>query len=119
MPDLSSPFSTSAVGNIVCPSDSTKITPRSPHWYGVPVRVALLTFVGTLLSFAVILLFSILGTVIHAALFHVHPDMRTAYRHIAVPVALAIGCVILIVATVTEVRHYRQAKTLRAIERMG
>ena len=83
------------------------------------MRVAVLTFVGTLLSFAVILLFSILGTVVLAALHGIHPDMRAAYRHIALPLALAVGCVILVVAAISEIRHYRQAKTLRAIERAG
>jgi uncharacterized membrane protein len=93
--------------------------PRSPHWYGVPVRVLLLTFIGTLLCFVVILLFSIFGTVITAALHGVHPDMRVAYRHIALPIALVAGCIIFVVAVVIEIRHYRQSKTLTAIERMS
>jgi hypothetical protein len=100
-------------------SDAVAAPSHTPRWYGVPVRVAVLTFVGTLLSFAVILLFSILGTVVLAALHGVHPDMRTAYRHIALPLAAVIGCVILVSAAVSEIRHYRQTKTLRAIERAG
>lgn len=83
------------------------------------MRVLLLTLIGTLLSFAVILLFAILGTVIIAAMHQVHPDMRTAYRHIALPLATVAGAIILVCATVTEIRHYRQRKTLNAIERMG
>lgn len=92
---------------------------RSPHWYGVPVRVALLTFIGTLLCFAVILLLAILGTVIVAALRGVHPDMRIAYRIIALPAAVVAGTIIFILSSVMEVRHYRQNKTLSAIEKMG
>jgi hypothetical protein len=83
------------------------------------VRVCLVTFIATLLCFAVSLLFAILGTVILAALRGVHPDMRIAYRHIALPVALVLGSGVFVLALVTEIRHYRQAKTLLAIERMG
>jgi hypothetical protein len=94
-------------------------TAYDPHWYGVPVRVALLTFLGTLITFAVSLLLAILGTVIVAVMRGVHPDMRIAYRHIALPVALAAGGIIFLVALVMEIRHYRQAKTLTAIERIS
>ena len=90
---------------------------RVPHWYGIPVRVLVVTFIGTLLSFAVSLLLAIIGTVAAAALRGVHPDMRIAYRYIALPVALIAGGVILAAALVLEIRHYRQSKTLSAIER--
>jgi hypothetical protein len=92
---------------------------HAPRWYGIPVRVALLTFLGTLLSFAVTLLFAILGTVVVAALRGVHPDMRIAYRHIALPVAIIAGSIVFVLAIVMEIRHYRQNKTLSALERMG
>ncbi len=93
--------------------------PRSPHWYGIPVRVGLVTFLGTLLCFAVSLLFAILGTVITAALYSVHPDMRFAYLHIALPVTLVAGAIIFVLSLTMEIRHYRQNRTLSAIERMG
>ena len=92
---------------------------RSPRWFGVVVRVAVVTFVGTLLCFAVSLLLAILGMVVVSALRGVHPDMRIAYRMIAVPVALVAGSIIFVLSLVMEVRHYRQSKTLSAIERMG
>jgi len=92
---------------------------RAPRWFAIPVRVGLVTFIGTLLCFAVTLLFAIFGTVILAALHGVHPDMRTAYRHIALPVALVAAVIIFALALVVEIRHYRQAKTLSAIERMS
>lgn len=92
---------------------------RTPHWYGIPVRVFLLTFIGTLLSFAIILLFSIFGTAIVSAARGVHPDMRIAYRHIALPAAIVAGVFIFVAAVVMEIRHYRQSKTLTAIERLG
>jgi uncharacterized membrane protein len=92
---------------------------RSPHWYGVPVRVGLLTFIGTLICFAVSLLLAIVGTVGVAAIRGIHPDMRVAYRHIALPMAIVAGAIILVIASVMEVRHYRQLKALSAIERMN
>jgi hypothetical protein len=92
---------------------------RAPRWYTIPVRVCLVTFVLTLLCFAVSLLLAILGTVIIAALRGVHPDMRIAYRQIALPMALVAGSIVFVLALVMEIRHYRQTKTLSAIERLG
>jgi uncharacterized BrkB/YihY/UPF0761 family membrane protein len=92
---------------------------RPPRWYGIPLRVLIMTFLGTLLSFAVCLMLSILGTVIVAALRGAHPDMRFAYRHIALPVSLAAGAIILLFFLVTEVRYYRQSKALSEIERVS
>ncbi len=94
-------------------------TPRPPRWYAIPVRVLLVTFIGTLISFAVSLLLGILGTVIISALRHVNPNMTAAYRVIALPVALVAGSVIFVLALAMEIRHYRQSKTLAAIERVS
>lgn len=90
---------------------------RPPRWYGIPARVALVTFIGTLLCFAVSLLLAILGTVIVSVFRHVHPDLRIAYRLIALPMALVAGTIIFVLALIMEIRHYRQSKTLSAIER--
>ena len=92
---------------------------RSPRWIGIVVRVAVVTFIGTLLCFAVSLLFAILGTVIVSALRGMHPDMRIAYRVIALPVGIVAGSIIFVLSLVMEIRHYRQSKTLSAIERLG
>jgi hypothetical protein len=92
---------------------------RAPRWYTIPVRVCLVTFIGTLLCFAVVLLLGILGTVIVSSLRGIHPDMRIAYRMIALPVALVAGSIVFVLALVMEIRHYRQSKTLSAIERLG
>ena len=83
------------------------------------VRVCLVTFIGTLLCFAVGLLLAILGIVIVSALRGVHPDMRIAYRLIALPAALVAGSIVFGLALMMEIRHYRQSKTLSAIERLG
>ncbi len=90
---------------------------QPPNPVLVPIRILLLTIVSTLLAFAVSLLLGILGTVAWAALHHVSPTLTLAYRHFALPLAVAVGLVVLIVATVLEVRHYRQAKALAALER--
>ena len=92
---------------------------RPPRWYGIPVRVLLVTWIGTLICFAVSLLLAILGTVMGAVLRGVHPDMRIAYRDIAVPVALIAGVIVFILTLIMEIRHYRQARTLSAIEKMS
>ena len=94
-------------------------TPRPPRWYAIPVRVLLVTFIGTLISFAVGLLVGIIGTVIISAIRHVHPNMTVAYRNIALPVAVVAGSIIFVLALAMEIRHYRQSKTLAAIERMS
>jgi uncharacterized BrkB/YihY/UPF0761 family membrane protein len=90
---------------------------RQPRWYVVPLRVLLLTFLLTLLTFAVSLFFGILGTVISARLHGLHPNMTLAYRHIALPIALAASVVALIVTTVLEIRNYRQSRALAQIAR--
>jgi TRAP-type C4-dicarboxylate transport system permease small subunit len=93
--------------------------PRTPRWYAIPFRVLLATFIGTLLCFAVTLLFAILGTVITAKLHSVHPDMRIAYRYIAAPVAAIAGAIIFVLSLIMEIRHYRQSKALATIERIS
>jgi len=97
----------------------TGTAPRVPRWYGIPVRVLLATFIGTLICFAVSLLIGILGMVVVSALRGIHPDMRIAYRQIALPMALIAGAIIFVLSLVMEIRHYRQVKALSAIERMG
>jgi hypothetical protein len=92
---------------------------RSLRWYGIPVRVCLVTFISTLLCFAVSLLLAIIGTVLVAAVRGVHPDLRIAYRQIALPMALVAGCIVFVMAWILEIRHYRQSKTLSGIERMS
>jgi hypothetical protein len=95
----------------------TKTQARTPHWYTIPVRVLLITFIGTLIVFAVSLFVGIVGTVSVSAVRHVNPQMTVAYRHIALPVAMVAGCIIFVSMLVMEIRHYRQSRTLAAIER--
>jgi hypothetical protein len=93
--------------------------PHLPRWYGIPVRVLLVTFIGTLAAFAVSLLLGIIGTVVASSLRHVNPNMTVAYRNIALPAALVAGAIIFVLALILEIRHYRQSKTLAGIERVS
>jgi len=90
---------------------------RHARWIGVPVRALLVTFLLTVLSFAVALLLSILGTVVYSQVEHVAPDLPFAYRHIAFPFAMSVGAIVLVVMLVVEIRNYRQRRALDAIER--
>jgi hypothetical protein len=92
---------------------------RPPRWYAIPVRVLLVTFIGTLIAFAVSLLLGIVGVVIISTVRGVHPEMTMAYRHIALPAAVVAGSIILVLALAMEIRHYRETKTLAAIERVS
>jgi hypothetical protein len=92
---------------------------RLPKWSGIPGRVLFFTIIGGLLSFAITLLLAILGTVAVSLLRGVHPDMRIAYREIALPIAAIAAAVLSVTTTVLEIRNYRRGKTLEAIERMS
>src|SRR5579864_3567163 len=94
-------------------------SPRSLRWYAIPVRVLLVTFISTLICFAASLFLGIIGTVSVAAARGVHPDMRIAYRQIALPMAFVAGSIVFVLAWILEIRHYRQSKTLSDIERMS
>ena len=90
-----------------------------PRWIGIPARVFAMTFVFTLLAFAVALLLSILGMVVYSQVRHVAPNLTFAYRHIAFPFAITAGTIVLVLSLAMEIRNYRQRKTLRAIERVS
>jgi hypothetical protein len=92
---------------------------RPPRWYAIPFRVLLVTFIGTLIAFAASLLLGIVGIVILSAVRHVNPNMTIAYRLIALPTAVVAGSIIFVLALAMEIRHYRQSKTLNAIERLS
>jgi TRAP-type C4-dicarboxylate transport system permease small subunit len=71
----------------------------------------------TLLSFAVALLLSILGTIVYSQAKHVTPNLPFAYRHIALPFAITVGVIVVVLSLVVEIRNYRQRRTLAGIER--
>jgi hypothetical protein len=89
------------------------------RWIGIPVRAFAMTFLFTLLSFAVALLLSILGTMVYSQVKHVAPNLMFAYRHIAFPFAITVGAIVLVLSLGMEIRNYRQRKTLQGIERVS
>lgn len=94
-------------------------TVRKPPWYAMLFRVVFLTFLLTLLSFAISLLLGIVGTVLVAKTRHAAPDMRIAYRGIAIPVAMVVCAVVFVSSLMMEIRHYRQTKVLSEMEKRG
>jgi O-antigen ligase len=93
------------------------ISPAGPRWYFIPIRVVLITFVATLLSFAVSLLLGICTVLLIAKIHGASPDLRMAYRLIALPAASTVAVIALISVTVMELRRFRRARTLSHIER--
>lgn len=77
------------------------------RWFWVPLRVLLVTFLLTLLAFAICLLMGILGLVISAWLRGVHPNMALAYRQFAFPAAAVAAVIALVAAVAVEVRTTR------------
>lgn len=88
-----------------------------PRWYFIPIRVLLVTFLVTLLSFAVSLLLGIGGLALAGWRHHAQPNLSLAYRHVALPAALIAAGVTLMVVSVLEIRNYRQARVLVRIAR--
>jgi zinc transporter ZupT len=93
-----------------------KTNAEGARWICIPVRVVAMTFLLTVLSFAVALLLSILGTVVYSQVKHVAPNLTFAYRHVAFPFAIAAGAIVLMVSIGMEVRSYRRGKVLERIE---
>jgi hypothetical protein len=89
------------------------------RWIGIPARVFAMTFLFILLSFAVALLLSIVGTMVHSQAKHVAPNLTFAYRHIAFPFAITVGAIVLVLSLGMEIRNYRQQKALEGIERVS
>jgi ABC-type dipeptide/oligopeptide/nickel transport system permease component len=90
---------------------------REPRFLLVPVRALLITFILTLLSFAVSLLLGIIGFVVYKHTSGNRVSLALAYRMVAFPTAVVVGIVVLAVTLTMETRRYRQEKALAAIER--
>jgi hypothetical protein len=71
------------------------------------VRVLFTMLIFTAGGMGLGLLLGIIGMVSYGLIAGVQPDMRNAYRHVAIPIAITIGCVALIGALVLEVRARR------------
>ncbi len=88
-----------------------------PRWFWVPLRVLLVTFLLTLLCFAVSLFLGILGILLHAWVSGSRLNMAAAYRHFAAPVAVVAACIALTFTVILEIKNYRQERALAEIER--
>jgi lipopolysaccharide export LptBFGC system permease protein LptF len=58
------------------------------------------------------LFLGILGTVVYGIISGSKVDMTNAYKHVAIPVAILVGCVALIGSAVLEVRSRRTRTSL-------
>jgi len=83
----------------------------------IPARALLVAFLLTLVMFALTLLMSLLGTVVIARAHETVPDLRFAYRGVALPVAVVSGAIALASSLVVEIHHYHRSKALAGIER--
>lgn len=71
------------------------------------VRVLFTALIFTAGGMGLGLLFGIIGMITYGLIAGVQPDMRNAYRHVAIPVAITIGCVAFIGALLLELRSRR------------
>jgi ABC-type dipeptide/oligopeptide/nickel transport system permease component len=85
----------------------------------VPVRALVITFILTLLSFAVSLLLGIISFVVYSHTSGNRVSLALAYRVVAFPTAVVVAVVVLAVTLTMETRRYRQEKALAGIERAG
>jgi NADH:ubiquinone oxidoreductase subunit K len=90
----------------------SRTNPRLLRWLSIPARVFAVTFLLTLLSFAVGLLLSILGAVVYSQVKHIAPNLPFAYRHVAFPFSITVGAIVLALSLAMVIRNYRQRKTL-------
>jgi amino acid transporter len=71
------------------------------------VRVLFTTLIFTAGAMGLGLLLGIVGMIAYGLVTGVQPDMRNAYRHVAIPLAVTIGCIALIGALYLEIRARR------------
>ena len=71
------------------------------------VRVLFTTLIFAAGGMGLGLLLGIIGMITYGLVAGVQPDMRNAYRHVAIPLAITIGCIALIGALYLEVRARR------------
>ncbi len=71
------------------------------------VRVLFTTLIFTAGGMGLGLLLGIIGMVTYGLVRGVQPDMRNAYLHFAIPLAIIIGCIAFIGTLILEVRSRR------------
>ena len=71
------------------------------------VRVLFTTLLFTAGGMGLGLFLGILGMIAYGLIAHVQPDMRNAYRHVAIPLAITVGALAFLGALVLEIRARR------------
>ena len=71
------------------------------------VRVLFTTLIFTAGGMGLGLLLGIIAMITYGLIAGVQPDMRNAYRHVAIPLALTVGCGAFLGALVLEIRARR------------
>lgn len=84
------------------------VVTRKPRVLAVLGRALLITFILTLLAFAVTLLLAIIGLSLYGMIQGRRPDMANAYRYIALPMAVLVAAIVLVIAFVNELKRYRR-----------
>jgi hypothetical protein len=86
------------------------VSRRSPFLraLGSTARVLFSTLLFAAGGMGLGLLLGIIGFVTYGLIAGIQPDMRNAYRHVAIPVAITIGCAAFASALVLELRNREQ-----------
>lgn len=88
---------------------------RKPSLTLLVARVAVVTILATLLTFAVSLFLGIAGIVLTGVIRGGGVNVAHAYRHVALPIALVALVLAFVAALSEEIKHYRRARAaLRA-----
>jgi hypothetical protein len=82
---------------------------RKPSVGLLVIRVVVITILAALLTFAVALFLGITGIVLVDMIRGGGINLAAAYRHVALPIAIAALVIALIAALFTEIKHYRRA----------
>jgi hypothetical protein len=97
------PYIVMAVLDTSLPSQRSKLS----ILFTSTVRVLFTTLIFTAGAMGLGLLFGIISMVTYGLVAGVQPDMRNAYRHVAIPLAITIGGVAFVGALVLELRARR------------
>jgi hypothetical protein len=97
-----------------CMAASTLTVAKHPGAFSIVVasvaRVLFATLLFTAAGMGVGLLLGIVGTIAWGAIRGSQIDMRNAYLHVAIPVAITIGCTAFIGASYLELRARRTSQ---------
>lgn len=92
------------------PNTQTEAPGPLSIWFASTVRVLFTTLIFTAGGMGAGLFLGILGMIVYGLAVGVQPDMRNAYRHFAIPLAVTVGCIAFAGALTVEIRA-RRART--------